>query len=464
MCLFLLLWAQTGLRTLIPFQVSPYELEQHGVFVGQDTYLELVYWAGDQELFREPAERLVWLGDSPVLFLGSSGSRLPDQVTQRGEVRLELWYGDELISEGRIHPLSQGISARNPSDHVAEQLVSQLASVNAGYLAQVSNYMANFLSTLDLVGDSIDIIGTSHLQGQVTADNGVVFETGTQGVIFPAVCCDVLSAHWDNTSLAGYPINGYNSGRGSAGYFANYYSNNTTSTLQIHNLSHGPGIFGYCSDGRGMHLVLGPPNTEYGVYVDHAGTGVAGVFNQTNASSSSAALAATSEGSGFGLTVFATGTGQAAYFLGNVLVNGTLSSSFQSLKLEHPKHPDTLEIHHQVVASSEALNTYSDNVVLDEDGNQTVVFPDWFGGVNNDLRYQLTPVGRPAPNLYVVPQSDGSGFRIQGGLANLQVSWTVTALRQDGYSRKQPQEVVTAKSVSLSPPEKVAPPPSKDSL
>jgi hypothetical protein len=60
-----------------------------------------------------------------------------------------------------------------------------------------------------------------------------------------------------------------------------------------------------------------------------------------------------------------------------------------------------------------------------------VSLPDWFEALNRDYRYQLTPIGGPAPNLHIYEEVNGSEFSIAGGPAGLKVSWQVTGIRQD---------------------------------
>ena len=60
--------------------------------------------------------------------------------------------------------------------------------------------------------------------------------------------------------------------------------------------------------------------------------------------------------------------------------------------------------------------------------------PDWFEALNRDFRYQLTPIGAPAPNLYVAQEIQDNRFQIAGGKPDLKVSWQVTGIRHDPYA------------------------------
>jgi hypothetical protein len=49
-------------------------------------------------------------------------------------------------------------------------------------------------------------------------------------------------------------------------------------------------------------------------------------------------------------------------------------------------------------------NVYDGTVVLDRDGRAVVGLADWFEALNRDYRYQLTPIGGPAPHLHIVAE------------------------------------------------------------
>ena len=60
--------------------------------------------------------------------------------------------------------------------------------------------------------------------------------------------------------------------------------------------------------------------------------------------------------------------------------------------------------------------------------------PAWFEALNMEFRYQLTPIGRPGPNLYIASEIAGNRFQIAGGESQLRVSWQVTGIRHDPYA------------------------------
>jgi hypothetical protein len=66
--------------------------------------------------------------------------------------------------------------------------------------------------------------------------------------------------------------------------------------------------------------------------------------------------------------------------------------------------------------------------------------------LNVDFRYQLTPIGGPAPNLHVAAEVKDNRFRIAGGTPELHVSWQVTGIRQDPWAKAHPLVVEKRKA------------------
>jgi hypothetical protein len=124
----------------------------------------------------------------------------------------------------------------------------------------------------------------------------------------------------------------------------------------------------------------------------------------------------------------------AGVFDGNVEVNGTLSKSGGSFKIDHPLDPANKYLFHSFVESPDMKNIYDGVTVLDGSGEAVIKLPDWFTALNRDFRYQLTALGSPGPNLYIAEEISGNQFRIAGGGAGMKVSWQVTGIRQDAYA------------------------------
>jgi hypothetical protein len=127
--------------------------------------------------------------------------------------------------------------------------------------------------------------------------------------------------------------------------------------------------------------------------------------------------------------------GYAGFFIGPVHVNGTLSKTAGSFKIDHPLDPENKYLYHSFVESPDMMNVYNGNVTLDEQGEAEVALPEWFEALNRDFRYQLTPIGGPGPSLHVAAKVEGNRFRIAGGTGGLEVSWQVTGIRKDAFAQ-----------------------------
>jgi hypothetical protein len=140
------------------------------------------------------------------------------------------------------------------------------------------------------------------------------------------------------------------------------------------------------------------------------------------------------------------GSGHAAHLAGNVTITGLLSKAGGSFKIDHPLDPANKYLYHSYVDSPDMKNVYDGIVTLDDSDEAEIDFPDWFGVLNKDFRYQLTAIGAPGPNLHIAEEisdttadysSSGrnnnnySRFRISGGTPGMKVSWQVTDIRKD---------------------------------
>jgi hypothetical protein len=130
--------------------------------------------------------------------------------------------------------------------------------------------------------------------------------------------------------------------------------------------------------------------------------------------------------------------GWAGNFGGDVNVSGAIFAGTKDFKIDHPLDPANKYLLHASVESSEMMNIYAGNVVLDGKGEATIQLPAWFEAVNGDFRYQLTAIGRPSPGLYVEQEISGNRFQIAGGTPGAKVSWQVTGVRHDAYAKANP--------------------------
>jgi len=180
-----------------------------------------------------------------------------------------------------------------------------------------------------------------------------------------------------------------------------------------------------------------PGAWNYGVY-GSAGGGLANFGVRGHAYHSG--VAGASAFGVYGSATFVDGYGAwAGYFdgwttcKGTLEVQGTLTKSAGSFRIDHPLDPENKFLQHSFVESPDMKNIYDGVVTTDADGNATVMMPDWFAALNRDFRYQLTVIGQFAQAI-VSEKLNGNRFSIKTDRPNVEVSWQVTGIRQDAYA------------------------------
>jgi trimeric autotransporter adhesin len=138
-------------------------------------------------------------------------------------------------------------------------------------------------------------------------------------------------------------------------------------------------------------------------------------------------------------------TGPAGYFNGEVEVNGKLSKSSGSFKIDHPLDPANKYLYHSFVESPDMMNIYNGNVVTDAGGTAVVTMPAWFEALNTDFRYQLTTIGQPA-QAWIASEIANGSFTIKTSRSGVKVSWQVTGVRQDAWANANRIQVEVNKS------------------
>jgi hypothetical protein len=134
----------------------------------------------------------------------------------------------------------------------------------------------------------------------------------------------------------------------------------------------------------------------------------------------------------------------AAYFTGEILVNGSVDSESVRVQMDHPLDPANKYLVHTSVESSEMKNMYDGTVTSDASGEAVVELPDWFEALNRDFRYQLTVIGQFAQAI-VSSEIANHQFTIKTDKPNVKVSWQVTGVRQDAYAKAHPVSVEAPK-------------------
>jgi hypothetical protein len=139
------------------------------------------------------------------------------------------------------------------------------------------------------------------------------------------------------------------------------------------------------------------------------------------------------------------GCADAGFFDGNVEIEGTLNGTTPAVvKIDDPIDAANKYLVHSSVQSSERMDIYTGNVTTDGGGLATVQLPEWFEALNSDFRYQLTVIGQFAQAI-VSSKVAEHRFGIRTDKPNVEVSWQITAVRQDAYAKAHPLVVEQAK-------------------
>ncbi len=212
------------------------------------------------------------------------------------------------------------------------------------------------------------------------------------------------------------------SGNGAAvhGYVSGGYGNSSWAVYGSNANVYGYGVFGAANSSQGIG-VYGEGDWS-GVY----GYGTDGVIGSASASNGAAIY-------GYG-----NASSTAGLFSGNVSVVGSFSASSKSFLIDHPKDPSNRFLEHACVESPERKTIYDGCSVADDSGVLEVALPGYFEALNGDVRYQLSAVGAPAPDLHIRSEVNGGKFVIAGARPGQKVCWQVTGVRRDAYASAHP--------------------------
>jgi trimeric autotransporter adhesin len=224
--------------------------------------------------------------------------------------------------------------------------------------------------------------------------------------------------------------------------------NNNSGLAIIANSDGDAAILGGSSSNSG---VAGTTLTGFGVSGDAGDPNGIGVFGTNTSDDSIAMEAMDTTPSSIGLAatapfaIVANGSALAGEFIGDVEVEGSLSKSGGSFKIDHPLDPANKYLYHSFVESPDMMNIYNGNVTTDAQGSAVISLPAWFEALNRDFRYQLTVVGQFAQAI-VAKKVANHQFSIKTDKPNVEVSWQVTGIRHDAWADAHRIPVEEAKS------------------
>lgn len=137
-----------------------------------------------------------------------------------------------------------------------------------------------------------------------------------------------------------------------------------------------------------------------------------------------------------------------SWIYGGLIVFGNLSVSngSKNFRIDHPLEPESKYLIHASIESSERKNLYDGVATLDQRGRAVVELPSWFEALNDQFRYQLTPIGGPGPDLHIAEEIVNNRFTIAGGRAAQRVSWQITGVRRDRWAAANPFQVEVLKA------------------
>ena len=212
----------------------------------------------------------------------------------------------------------------------------------------------------------------------------------------------------------------------------------------ISDTNQGVGVFGLAEGTAGAGVFGESNNGGFAVLGQSVGASGQGVWGE-NFGSSGDGVVGIAHSAGDGMFAFNDSTGDAlfalnqtsgafaAFFNGDVDVDGNLSKAAGSFKIDHPLDPANKYLYHSFVESPDMMNVYNGNVTTDGVGRAVVDMPDWFEVLNRDFRYQLTVIGQFAQAM-VASEMANHKFTIQTDKPNVKVSWQVTGIRQDAWA------------------------------
>jgi hypothetical protein len=215
-----------------------------------------------------------------------------------------------------------------------------------------------------------------------------------------------------------------------------------------HGLNGGAGLYGQGGGGKpgagpGVRG-LGALSTGDGVQGFGGGAGTAGVRGISRENNGNGVIGEANIGPRAYAIWGQSRSGFAGYFDGTVQVNGDLNVTGSVTKggggfqIDHPLEPESKYLVHSFVESPHRKNIYDGVAAADPSGEAIVELPAYFDALNKEFRYQLTPIGAPAPTLHVKEELVGNRFSIGGAGPGQRVCWQITGTRKDAWALANP--------------------------
>ena len=293
--------------------------------------------------------------------------------------------------------------------------------------------------------------GARGVAGKSTSGTGVAGTGGSTGVSGEGTSYGVRGTSESNYGVAGEA--GYSGVLGTGGSYGVYGTGTSSGVVATSEAGYGVyaqgpvgalgigsgtgyGVWGYNSASGGYGAV--GQGGYRGVYGSGGNAGVYGTSGYVGVWGN----ATGSSGLNYGVyAVTSSPDGYAGVFTGDVYVSGFLTKVGGGFKIDHPMEPERRYLVHSFVESPEYLNVYGGTATLDARGRATVRLPRYFEAENVTHRFQLTPIGAPAPNLHVAGTVKDNRFSIAGGAPGQEVCWQVTGVRQDAWAKANPLRV-----------------------
>jgi len=174
------LWSESGGTHLsgprvIPFLLPDDVLESLAIDSRTDCWLELVYSVSPdgKVIHEEWGEKIWWVQDSGLLVLGSTGMPLPSAVLSRATVWVHVIFDGEDLpgSPFQLTPRKSAVGVGPDVSNMKKLLGKTMSGVDASYLSQVANFLANHLTSLEVRGSSYAIDGYTGIEGETVINN-----------------------------------------------------------------------------------------------------------------------------------------------------------------------------------------------------------------------------------------------------------------------------------------------------